>query len=118
MRHIPIPPKNSEKNNGSELGAYSAGKAHKIRQTELKCMRDDLASVQSLGYLKFLRGGRMTKWKGLAASVAPVAGSVILSSFAAEQASAANECGAPTGPNATITCDSGTHTVSPATSIV
>jgi len=62
-----------------------------------------------------LRGGRVTKWKGVAASMAPVIG-IVLPAFAigaalsyANPAKAASECGAEgSGPD-TITCTSANY---------
>lgn len=73
------------------------------------------------------KGGRMTKWKGKAASLAPHVGKALLvnASFVlshailpsglggAAAALAQDECGGPPAANATITCDATTYTSGP-----
>jgi hypothetical protein len=51
-----------------------------------------------------LRGGRLTKSRGIVASIAPMMGAIVIAGLSAGQAQAADECGAEvTGPD-TITC--------------
>lgn len=59
-----------------------------------------------------LRGGRMTKWKGSAASMSPTMGTVALTVSAlcfAGSADAADECGLDTGGPTTINCSAGPY---------
>jgi len=73
-----------------------------------------------------LRGGRVTKWKGLVACVAPVMGTVlaplmlagIITAGTSYSALAADECGVYAGPNGVIICDTTTYTTGPADDIV
>ena len=66
-----------------------------------------------------LRGGRLTKWKGKVASIAHIVGvATAFSGLYVGTASAANECGTPTYPNAQVTCDAATFTVGPDSAVI
>ena len=56
-----------------------------------------------------LRGGRLTKSRGIVASIAPMMGAIVIAGLSAGQAQAADECG-PDGAGATlITCTAGNY---------
>lgn len=58
----------------------------------MECEHDTNNNIQP-GYLNFLHGGRMTKFKGIAASIAPMMGAAVLfAGMAANDAMAAGCC--------------------------
>ena len=73
-----------------------------------------------------LRGGRITKRKGMVACVAPMMGTVLaplmlagtISTGTSHSAWAADEYGVYAGPNGAITCDTTTYTTGPADDII
>jgi outer membrane autotransporter protein len=56
-----------------------------------------------------LRGGRLTKFKGIAASIAPMIGAVVIAGLSAGQAQAANECGPDLLGTDTLNCAAGAY---------